>query len=220
MPMRVRSTGTRTGDLHGDTSETQEGRHTMTTSSGDTGSYVFERIEEYKAVLENLVQLSLRRQNTNNVFVGLNTVFLSGLGLLLLSTHVASWWVVGATAAFTLAILPLNLNWRRAIRRYKAGINVRKEYLEEIETEFSERRGGGGTGGGAWATGGGPAGQPSQPLLGLFLRIRDTPLKTHGNSELELRLATYFLALYPLITLLVALLTGLVTLQIIPRFTP
>jgi hypothetical protein len=188
----------------------------MTTSPGDTGSYVFERIEEYKSVLENLVQLSLRRQNTNNVFVGLNTVFLSGLGLLLLSTRVASWWVVGATAALTLAILPLNLNWRAAIRRYKAGVNVRKEYLEEIETEFTERRGGGGSSGGM---GGGSAGQPNQPLLGLFLRIRDTPLKTHGNSELEMRLATYFLVLYPLITLLVALLTGLVTLQIIPGFT-
>jgi hypothetical protein len=192
----------------------------MATSSSDTGPNVFERIEEYKAVLENLVQLSLRRQNTNNVFVGLNTVFLTGVGLLLLSTRFASWWVVGATAALTLAILPLNLNWRAAIRRYKAGINVRKEYLEEIETEFRERRGGGGTGETSVGTGGGAAGQPGKPLLGLFLRIRDTSLKTHGNSELEVRLATYFLVLYPIITLLVALLTGLVTLRIVPRFAP
>jgi hypothetical protein len=217
--MRGRGAGKWAGQLHGDTGDTgdtQEGWH-MTTSSGDTGSYVFERIEEYKAVLENLVQLSLRRQNTNNVFVGLNTVFLSGLGLLLLSTRFTSWWVVGATVVLTLAILPLNLNWRRSIWRYKAGINVRKEYLEEIETEFCERRGG--TGAGTGATGGGAFGQPGHPPLGLFLRIRDTPLKTHGNSELEVRLANYFLVLYPLITLLVALLTSLVTLQIIPRLT-
>ncbi len=183
----------------------------MATSSSDTGPSVFERIEEYTAVLENLVQLSLRRQNTNNVFVGLNTVFLTGLGVLLLSTHFASWWVVGATAAFTLAILPLNLNWRMAIKRYKAGINVRKAYLEVIETEFCERRGGSGSSG----IGGGAAGKPP---LGLFLKIRDTPLRAHGNTELEVRLTTYFLVLYPIITLLVALLTGLVTLRIIPRF--
>src|SRR5262249_55051965 len=108
----------------------------MAAPRDESGSLVFERIGEYTAVLENLVQLSLRRQNTNNFFVGLNTVFLTGLGVLLFSTRLASWWVVGATAAITLAILPLNATWRTAIKRYKVGISVRKVYLQEIEEEF------------------------------------------------------------------------------------
>lgn len=176
----------------------------MTAPSGDHGSLVFERIGEYTAVLENLVQLSLRRQNTNNIFVGLNTVFLTGLGILLFSTRLASWWVVGATAAITLAILPLNVTWRTAIKRYKAGISVRKVYLQEIEEEFRKRRGTAEMG-------------SSAPPLGLFLKIRDTSsLHQHGNTELEVRVATYFLMLYPIITIVVGILTYFVIYQAIP----
>ncbi len=181
---------------------------TVASSSADSaGSWVFERIEEYKAVLENLVQLSARRQNTNNVFVGLNTVFLTGLGILLLSTRFTSWWIVGAALAITLAIVPLNLTWRTSIIRYKRGINVRKDYLQEIEQEFRQRRA---------QVAVGPVGTAGTPPLGLFLKVRETTLHRHGNTELELRLVTYFLVLYPLITLGVSVLTYLVSSQVIP----
>src|SRR5262245_45774583 len=173
----------------------------MAAPRGDPGPLVFERIGEYTAVLENLVQLSLRRQNTNNIFVGLNTVFLTGFGVLLFSTRLASWWVVGATAAITLAILPLNVTWRMAIKRYKVGISVRKVYLQEIEEEFRTRRGTA------------EMGSSASPL-GLFLKIRDTSsLHQHGNTELEVRVATCFLLLYPIITILVGILTYLVTIS-------
>ena len=46
-------------------------------------SNTFERIEEYKAILENHAEVSARRQRTNDIFVGLNTVFLTALGFLL-----------------------------------------------------------------------------------------------------------------------------------------
>jgi hypothetical protein len=186
-------------------------------SATSAGSWVFERIEEYKAVLDNLVQLSARRQNTNNVFVGLNTIFLTGLGILLLSTRFTSWWIAGAALALTLAITPLNLTWRVAIIRYKRGINVRKEYLQEIEQEFRQRRA---------QTAQGPVGLEGKegvegtaagaPPLGLFLKVRETTLHRHGNTELELRLVTYFLVLYPLITLVVGILTYLVSSRVIP----
>src|SRR5437763_7395370 len=78
----------------------------------------FERMGEYQAVLENHAQLSARRQHVNDVYVGLNTVFLTALGILLLQSHLDTWWVFVVVSAVTLIIMPINLAWRAALRRY------------------------------------------------------------------------------------------------------
>jgi hypothetical protein len=48
---------------------------------------VFERMGEYQAILEHHAQLSTRRQHTNDMYIGINTVFLTALGVLLVQSH-------------------------------------------------------------------------------------------------------------------------------------
>jgi hypothetical protein len=144
------------------------------------------RIEEYKAVMEDYAQLSARRQNTNAVYVGINTLLLTGIGLLLVSVSLENWPVVAAIAAITLAIMPINVTWYRSLRHYMLMVDIHFTVLMEIEQELQnlhERR-----------------------QTGVFQRMSDAyKNKWFGSSLLEKRLAIYFLGLYPTITLLVAI---------------
>jgi hypothetical protein len=160
----------------------------------------FERIEEYKTVLDQHAQLSARRQHTNDVFVGLNTIFLTALGFLLLQSHLDTWWIFVVVSAITLIITPLNAIWRIALHRYGYSLAFRYDYLREIEQEFRTRRGSVG----------------NEPEIGLFSRIKETGLHRKGNTQLEMQLATYFICLYPVISLVVGILVYLVRAHLIP----
>jgi hypothetical protein len=163
---------------------------------------IFERIEEYKAILENHAQLSARRQHVDDVFVGLNTIFLTALGFLLLQSHLDTWWVFVVVSTVTLIILPVNIIWRSALIRYGERLSVRCDYLREIEQEFRTRRGK----------------VADEPEIGLFSRLKETGLhhRKKSNTQLEVKLATYFICLYPIISLAVGILVYLVKAHLIP----
>lgn len=136
----------------------------------------FERIEEYKAVLEFIGRLSARRQNSNDVFVGINTVFLTGLGVFL-ATHPLSWGTTVSVTIIAVAVTPVNFVWRMALMRYDGNIGRRVKYLLGIEEEFRERRG---------------DTRDKQPV-GLFLQNKESEI--YSNTHLELALAMYFVLL-------------------------
>lgn len=161
---------------------------------------IFERMGEYQAILEHHAQLSTRRQHTNDVYIGLNTVFLTALGVLLLQSHLDTWWVFAVVSTMTIIILPINITWRTALLRYGRSLAYRYDYLREIEQEFRTRRGS----------------VANQPEIGLFLRFKDAGLHQKGNTQLEMQLATYFIFLYPLISLVVGILVYLIEAHIIP----
>jgi hypothetical protein len=162
----------------------------------------FERIEEYRAILENHAQLSARRQHVNDLYVGLNTIFLTALGILLLQSHLDTWWIFAVISTVTLIIMPINITWRAALLRYADRLSVRYEYLREVEQEFRTRRGK----------------VADQPEVGLFLRLKETGLHHHkkSNTQLEVQLAVYFICLYPVISLMVGILVYLVEAHLIP----
>ena len=163
-------------------------------------SNIFERMEEYKAILEHHAQLSARRQHTNDVYIGLNTVFLTALGWLLLQSHLDTWWVFAVVSAMAIIILPINATWRAALLRCKRSLSYRYDYLREIEQEFRTRRGN----------------IANQPEIGLFLRFKEASLDQKGNTHLEMRLATYFIYLYSIIALVVGILVYLIEAHLIP----
>jgi hypothetical protein len=53
----------------------------MSSTRPESAPQAFQRMEEYKAILGNLADVSARRENANNVYVGLNTVFLTAAGV-------------------------------------------------------------------------------------------------------------------------------------------
>jgi len=167
-----------------------------------TESNTFERIEEYQAILENHAQLSARRQHINDVYVGLNTIFLTALGILLLQSHLDTWWILAVVSTVTLIIMPINVTWRAALLNYGDRLSSRYDYLREIEQEFRTRRGK----------------VADQPEIGLFLRLKETGQhhRKKSNTRLEVQLAIYFICLYPVISLVVGILVYLVEAHLIP----
>lgn len=138
------------------------------------------------------------RQNLNDVFVAVSTVFLTGLGVLLVMTNLKSWWLVAGVGVITFTITPMNLTWRTALERYRLQTRTHVNYLSAIENEFRQRREA-------------IEGEPPQGELpiGYFLYNYSLRRPHAGNIRIEKRLATYFLGLYPAIMLLVATLTYL-----------
>lgn len=157
-------------------------------------------MEEYKVVLEEHGRLSARRQNLNDVFVAINTIFLTAIGILVFQSKLDSWWFVGAVGAIALAITPLNVTWRTAIDRYKSEIKFHIEYLMSIEREFRRRR---------------EANEGISPAdelrIGFYLYNTSRRRAHSGKARIEKRLANYFIILYPLIFLAVAALTYMVS---------
>lgn len=157
----------------------------------------FERIEEYKAVLQNHAAIHARRQSTTNVFVSLNGVFLTAIGFLLVSSHLNSWWVVGAVGVINGAIFPMNLIWLRILNRYQINHLEYIRYLREIETELAKRWG--------------------NKHIGIYRRFVDPAVFARvGTSQLERLLAIYFLCLYPAIIVVAGIFVYLVSKQMVP----
>lgn len=166
----------------------------------EANQHILERMEEYKAVLETQAQISARRQHMNDVYIGLNTVFLTALGLLLVQSHLDTWWVFVVVSAVMIAIMPINLTWRAALNRYGNMLSFRFDYLREIEQEFRVWKG--------KITG------PS--AVGLHLREKELDLHQKNNTQLEIHLATYFVCLYPVLALIVGVLVYLIQVHLIP----
>jgi hypothetical protein len=96
------------------------------------------RIESYKIVVENLERFASRRQLANNVFVSLNTVFLTAIGVFI-STHLSalnSWSGTIALLVIAIAITPINVLWLFALNRYVLGDEARYRYRVELESKL------------------------------------------------------------------------------------
>jgi hypothetical protein len=69
-----------------------------TPPSPSNGEQTFERMPEYAALLQNTAAMSTRRQNSNTLYVTLNTVFLKGIGIYLSMADLRQWWPFFAVA--------------------------------------------------------------------------------------------------------------------------
>lgn len=165
----------------------------------------FARMDEYRALLESVASVSTRRQSTHNLFVGLNVVFLSAIGFLLASSHFCTWWLVAAVGAIAATVLPVNIIWRLSLSRYRDQLNLQFEYLREIELEFRDTRG---------------IPPDATNGIGLYIRIHQNHRANSGNTRLEMRLASYCILLFPLITVIAAVLTYLITNNYLPTPSP
>jgi hypothetical protein len=165
---------------------------------------IFERIGEYQAVLASVDQLSLRRQNLTAVYMGLNALFLSALGIFI-STHLnfTVWSTSVGVVIIAAAIAPLNWFWRRAIKLYDGFLTIRHDYLRSIEEEFRERR---------RQAGLGAIGLFSGPEKELIAGRQGDASKAvrMGNSWVDYVLARWFAFFYPVVAGLAILVTILV----------
>jgi hypothetical protein len=160
----------------------------------------FERLGEYTTLLEDSASISNRRQGTNEVLIGFNLAILSGIGFLLLTTHFHTWALPGVILLISAIMTPINWAWRRTLAFYQKLIAYRLAYLTEIEQEFRDRTG--------------------NMSIGLFIRMKkdlygDT--RRSGTTHTERRIAAIFVFVYPILTVLVSVLTALEIFNVIPQ---
>jgi hypothetical protein len=94
--------------------------------------------QEYTTLVSEASKLSDRRQVMNDIFVGLNALFLTAMGVLFLSSHLQSWWTTGVYGAITLFTVIFNLIWYRLINRYRQIVGLRIRYLRSLERALQE----------------------------------------------------------------------------------
>jgi hypothetical protein len=148
----------------------------------------FERIEEYKAVLDDTAHAAERRRTSTTLYVGLNSLFLTGIGLYA-APHFGSWETVTSVAIVMIVALPVNIIWYAGLARWARNLTARMEYVRSIEQEFRARRGE----------------VQGDPQIGLFLYLHSKNVGRLGTIRLEQRLALYFAFLYPIATVSLAI---------------
>lgn len=171
------------------------------------------RFAEYTAIMETTGRLSDRRQTTNNHYVSLNVLFLTALGYLIFFSRLANWWIVVALSVMTITATIINSTWLRLIHRYTRLIGIRISYLEGLENLLRAT--------GQYAEVHVAAGKQERVVpFGIFHLERELifakEAQGYGMSQLEKSLVWVFLAAFPLVTALIALLTYLITSHIIP----
>ncbi len=150
-------------------------------------------IEEYKTIVEQTSSLSDRRQVTNDIYVALNTLFLTGVAYFLTTTHLKSWWPAIILGVVTLISWVINGTWMGLLEQYRELIKLRYTYLKQLEGLFPIKG--------------------ADIARGIY-HAEQKLYDEHHNfdfTKLELRLARLFLILYPTIAIVVAILTYLIS---------
>jgi len=173
----------------------------MDAPTNDFDKTAGERVEEYKMLMQNLAEYGSRRLTINAVFVGFNTVFLAALGTVLASAKFDSWRTAVAVGVVTLVIMPVNVLWRSTLAGYQQGLDLRYGYIKKLEAKFRDH----------WH-------DPDVGLVSLLNQPKPKERLPYRHTSLERRLAGYFLILYPVIAVIVAVLTYLIANKLIPSF--
>jgi fatty acid desaturase len=174
------------------------------------------QVEEYKAILDNTARLSDRRQTTNDVFVGLNSLILTALGFFFVSTKLSSWWTTAVFATIAIFTTVINSIWLRLNGRYRDLVGIRISYLTALENKlvndkilqeksvtFIDSRG-----------------KQTTTVAGVHVLENSTNLyrggPKSGFSSLERALIWVFMGTYYLLAVVVAALTYLVLNHFLP----
>jgi hypothetical protein len=170
------------------------------------------QFQYYLALMQDTTKLSDRRQTTNDLFVGLNVVFFTGMGALFYASHLKTWWVTGLFAAITAIAFFLNFTWIRLISRYSRLVGLRIGYMHQLESALQSQ--------GIFVTDPPLPGAPGQPGTGTGIYTLEyqrlyTKNARFGFSRLERGLIVIFMIAYVLSTIGVAVVTYLITTHVI-----
>jgi len=166
-----------------------------------------DRLDEYKIVLDDINRLSDRRQRSNDVFIALNGLFLTALGILLFASRLTTWWVPAALVVVSVVAVLINVIWLRSLRLYRRVSRAELQYANGLESLLRQ-------------SGAEPVSLGGQReefgVLSLVARRVYGKNANRGFSHLELLLASSLTLAYPILTLLVAALTYLITHGFLP----
>jgi hypothetical protein len=173
------------------------------------------RFEEYRAIAQETGKISDRRQTVNDLFLGVNSLFLTAAGFAVVSSDLATWWATGICAAIAAVAVAINVTWIHLIHRYRVLIELRIRYMEGLE-KLLQADGVFGPVEVALPSDNGT----KQFQRGIYLYEAATLYQKNtkagfGFNQLERRLAWIFIIAYLLLTVVVATLTYLIMIGMI-----
>ncbi|MGO8946311.1 MAG: hypothetical protein ACLQUY_01345 [Ktedonobacterales bacterium] len=172
------------------------------------------RFQEYEKIMEETGKLSDRRQTVSDLFLGVNSLFLTAAGFSAVASNLKSWWSTGICAAIAVVALMINITWIQLIHRYRALVDLRFRYLEGLEKSLQSD--------GAFGTismASADRKKVDQYPRGVF-GVEAIALYSKGPRvgiyRLERRLILIFIFAYILLTAIVAALTYLIINGVLP----
>lgn len=95
--------------------------------------------QEYALVVDETAKLSDRRQTVNDIYIGLNVLFLTAMGVAFVSSHLQSWWVTAICGLIAVFTTLFNTFWYRTVNRYQNLVRARYRYLRGIERKMQQQ---------------------------------------------------------------------------------
>jgi hypothetical protein len=89
--------------------------------------------EEYKFFIEDTARFSERRQTISNIYIAVNSLLLTAVGLLVKDLAIQSFWSFLLPIPLILAGIAASLLWSQLIYRYKELIRFRIKTLRKME---------------------------------------------------------------------------------------
>lgn len=91
------------------------------------------KFEEYRLFIEDTARLQDRRQTVTNIYIAINTILLSAVGLLMSGEGPQSWVRVAGALVIPAAGIAVCSFWQQLVYKYKALIRLRFRELRRME---------------------------------------------------------------------------------------
>jgi hypothetical protein len=93
----------------------------------------FSSFEEYQIILEDAARFTDRRQTTSNMYVAVNSLLLTAIGVLVKDLAARGGWNLLLPIPLVAAGAAVCLWWTQLIRKYKRLVGLRIDTLREME---------------------------------------------------------------------------------------
>lgn len=95
-----------------------------------------DKFEEYKFFIDDTSRFSERRQTISNIYVAVNSLLLTGIGLLIKDLTIQTSWNWFLSLPLIAAGIAVSIWWSQLIYRYKELVRLRIRVLRDIEDEM------------------------------------------------------------------------------------
>ncbi|VVB64875.1 Uncharacterised protein [uncultured archaeon] len=95
------------------------------------------QLEEYKFFIDDTARFSERRQTISNIYMAVNSLLLTAIGLVVKDLAIQSYWNLFLTIPLVLAGIAVSLWWSQLIYRYKELVRFRIKVLRKMEDEMT-----------------------------------------------------------------------------------
>jgi hypothetical protein len=96
-----------------------------------------DRFAEYQIFVEDTARFTDRRKTDSNTYVGINSILLTGIGVLIAQGGIEGSWMLILPLPLVAAGIAVSLWWRQFLIKNKALVRLRMQVLREMEDSLA-----------------------------------------------------------------------------------